>query len=613
MKQFFSVLFLFALISSLSFGQLSPIDKGADFVKNPNPTVYVPDTPLEEVFGSNAGVFGPSGLRGRGNVFHCTTPKKLIEQRQYLNPTAAASIQFVVYEGATFAGVYNLVAYTDVSGQGPGEGWYSSGPMDYDLQAGMYYLIYAQWDVNANYYNQQSITPYPIPCSFGELVGGVGWDWAPTYAVPPSATQTSVGLEGTGVAYYQTIVTDDIGGGNTFFENWDDFIAGQQAACQDPWPTGGNWTTWSNDPCNATEDPLISSNYSFSPSNSVVIVQNNDFIKPLDDKTTGKWFISMLYYIPTGKSGYFNTLNQWTPPSTFVWGMDCYFDVGGTGRVDTTGGGGATFIVPFTWAQNAWNQVVVIVDLDATPPKAEFWIGTDPSNFHMVTSWGWTQNGTKPTQLAANDFFGAAATDEMYMDNYSFGDVMPPIIPVELTSFIANAINGNVELKWQTATEVNNQGFEIERRTETSEFRTIGFVEGNGTTTEPRSYSYLDKTVEQGVTYYRLKQIDFDGTYAYSDVVEVNATGPLSFDLSQNYPNPFNPSTIIKYSIPESGNVKLSVYNLVGEEVAVLVNGFSQVGTFDVTFNASNLPSGVYLYKLQSANSIQTRKMMLLK
>ncbi len=373
-------------------------------------------------------------------------------------------------------------------------------------------------------------------------------------------------------------VTGDIGGGNTFFENWDDFIAGQQAACQDPWPTGGNWTTWSNDPCNATEDPLISSNYSFSPSNSVVIVQNNDFIKPLDDKTTGKWFISMLYYIPTGKSGYFNTLNQWTPPSTFVWGMDCYFDVGGTGRVDTTGGGGATFIVPFTWAQNAWNQVVVIVDLDATPPKAEFWIGTDPSNFHMVTSWGWTQNGTKPTQLAANDFFGAAATDEMYMDNYSFGDVMPPIIPVELTSFTANAINGNVELNWQTATEVNNQGFEIERRTETSEFRTIGFVEGNGTTTEPRSYSYLDKTVEQGVTYYRLKQIDFDGTYAYSDVVEVNATGPLSFDLSQNYPNPFNPSTIIKYSIPESGNVKLSVYNLVGEEVAVLVNGFSQAG-----------------------------------
>jgi hypothetical protein len=182
-----------------------------------------------------------------------------------------------------------------------------------------------------------------------------------------------------------------------------------------------------------------------------------------------------------------------------------------------------------------------------------------------------------------------------------------------LTSFTANASNGNVELNWQTATEVNNQGFEIERRTETSEFRTIGFVEGNGTTTEPRSYSYLDKTVEQGVTYYRLKQIDFDGTYAYSDVVEVNATGPLSFDLSQNYPNPFNPSTIIKYSIPESGNVKLSVYNLVGEEVAVLVNGFSQAGTFDVTFNASNLPSGVYLYKLQSANSVQTRKMMLLK
>jgi len=188
------------------------------------------------------------------------------------------------------------------------------------------------------------------------------------------------------------------------------------------------------------------------------------------------------------------------------------------------------------------------------------------------------------------------------------------IVPVELTSFTGTVNNlGQVVLNWETATEINNQGFEIERRTETSEFRTVGFVEGYGTTSEPRSYVYTDMTAETGVNYYRLGQIDYNGAYAYSDVVEIDVNGPLTFELAQNYPNPFNPSTSIKYSVPESGNIRLSVFNIVGEEVAVLANGFSQAGFYEVTFDASNLPSGVYLYKLQSANSVQTKKMMLLK
>jgi Secretion system C-terminal sorting domain len=199
------------------------------------------------------------------------------------------------------------------------------------------------------------------------------------------------------------------------------------------------------------------------------------------------------------------------------------------------------------------------------------------------------------------------------MDNYYFGDAMPPIIPVELTSFTTISNNGAVELNWQTATEVNNHMFEIERKSEASEFRTIGYVEGHGTTTEPQSYSYIDNDVNTGTYVYRLKQVDFNGTFNYSNEVEVDVTAPLTFNLEQNYPNPFNPSTKINYSVPEAGNVKLAVYNIVGEEVAVLVNGYTQAGSFDVTFNASNLPSGVYLYKLQSANSVQTKKMILLK
>jgi hypothetical protein len=191
---------------------------------------------------------------------------------------------------------------------------------------------------------------------------------------------------------------------------------------------------------------------------------------------------------------------------------------------------------------------------------------------------------------------------------------MPPIIPVELTSFTAEVNNnGNVVLSWSTATETNNHMFEIERRAEDNQYFTIGYVEGHGTTTEPQNYTYVDKTVEIGKYYYRLKQMDFDGRYEYSNEIEVDVYGVLTFNLEQNYPNPFNPSTSIMYSVPEAGNIKLSVYNIVGEEVAVLINGYSEAGSFDVTFDASNLPSGVYLYKLQSASSVQTRKMMLLK
>jgi hypothetical protein len=319
-----------------------------------------------------------------------------------------------------------------------------------------------------------------------------------------------------------------------------------------------------------------------------------------------------MVYIPAGKSGYFNTLTGFTP-NTNEWAHDCFFDAGGAGRLDITGGGGGGTIVNFTWAVAQWNQVVIIVDLDSPTHVAEFWLGTNPSNFTQWATWDWTNGGTKTNRIAANDFYGFAATSEMYFDDYYFGDVMPPIIPVELISFTATTSEGLVELSWITATEINNQGFEIERRTETSEFRTIGFVEGYGTTTEPRSYIYTDVTAENGTNYYRLKQVDFNGTYEYSDEVEIDVTGPLTFDLAQNYPNPFNPSTSIKYSVPESGNIRLSVFNIVGEEVAVLAEGFSQAGFYEVTFDASNLSTGVYLYKLQSANSVQTKKMMLLK
>lgn len=187
------------------------------------------------------------------------------------------------------------------------------------------------------------------------------------------------------------------------------------------------------------------------------------------------------------------------------------------------------------------------------------------------------------------------------------------IIPVELTSFNA-FVNGNsVDLNWMTATELNNSGFEIERKSSSTSWTKIGFVPGHGTTSEAKNYSYSDNNLGTGNYSYRLKQVDFDGTSEYSKVVEVEIETPNNFELSQNYPNPFNPTTSIKFNLPEAGNVKLTVYNLLGQEVKSLVNGFRTAGTYTINFDASKLSSGIYLYKIEMNNFTQVRKMTLLK
>jgi len=204
---------------------------------------------------------------------------------------------------------------------------------------------------------------------------------------------------------------------------------------------------------------------------------------------------------------------------------------------------------------------------------------------------------------------------------WNFAAIVEYIIPVELTSFTANVIDNAVILKWSTATETNNAGFSVERSNDNTAFSEIAYVEGNGTTTEIHDYTFIDRNTNPGRYFYRLKQIDFIGTYEYSDEVEVEVTGPLTFGLEQNYPNPFNPSTHIKYNIPESGIVKLAIYNMLGEEVAVLVDGMVEAGFYEVTFDASQLPSGAYFYRLQagspSAGSgqsfVETKKMVLMK
>jgi hypothetical protein len=198
-------------------------------------------------------------------------------------------------------------------------------------------------------------------------------------------------------------------------------------------------------------------------------------------------------------------------------------------------------------------------------------------------------------------------TSTSYFDEVSFSAV----IPVELTSFTASVVGNSVKLEWATATETNNKGFEIQRGTNNRDLVTVGFVKGNGTTTEKHNYSYVDNNELAGTVYYRLKQTDFDGRHDYSNVVEVTKV-VTSYALAQNYPNPFNPTTAITYSIPQNSFVTLKVYNVLGSEVAELVNGEVQAGVHKVNFNGFDLNSGVYFYTIKAGNFSETKKLMLI-
>ena len=190
------------------------------------------------------------------------------------------------------------------------------------------------------------------------------------------------------------------------------------------------------------------------------------------------------------------------------------------------------------------------------------------------------------------------------------------IIPVELTSFTAQVNKQDVKLEWTTATETNNRGFELQRLEDVytpSQWETLVFVKGKGTTTESQQYEFTDQDLSAGKYNYRLKQIDFNGTINYSEEVNVDIQSVLNYGLNQNYPNPFNPVTTIRYSIPVKSFVYLEILNALGERIGTLINREKQAGNYTVQFNAENLPSGIYFYRLSADSFVETKKMILLK
>lgn len=185
-------------------------------------------------------------------------------------------------------------------------------------------------------------------------------------------------------------------------------------------------------------------------------------------------------------------------------------------------------------------------------------------------------------------------------------------LPVELSSFTSSIDKKDVLLKWSTSEELNNSGFDIERSTLNSEYSKVGFVQGNGTTTEVKNYEFRDRNLSSGKYNYRLKQVDFNGNYHYYNLSnEIEIGRPEKFNLTQNYPNPFNPSTKIGFELPFDGNVKLSVYNNSGKLVSSISEGFKSAGYYTIDFNAVNLASGVYFYKMEySSNGSTLEKVM---
>jgi len=187
-------------------------------------------------------------------------------------------------------------------------------------------------------------------------------------------------------------------------------------------------------------------------------------------------------------------------------------------------------------------------------------------------------------------------------------------LPVELSLFTATLAKNEISLYWKTETEVDNFGFDVERRINGGDWNKVTFIQGHGNSNSPKEYSYNDKDLFAGGSkfQYRLKQIDTDGNFDYSDIIEVEVV-PDQYELSQNYPNPFNPSTTINFSLPKQTQLKIRIYNMLGEQVATIAEGMYEAGYHKVSFNASNLPSGTYIYRLESSEYVKVKKMILLK
>ena len=314
------------------------------------------------------------------------------------------------------------------------------------------------------------------------------------------------------------------------------------------------------------------------------------------------------------------------------------------------------FMAKSTNGGNTWSAPIKVNDDNTTRHQFFVWSTIDPSTGHL---WFVFYDRRNTTGAATDVFVAKSADGGTTFENFKvsetsftpdagvfFGDYtniaawngkiypiwmrlqnfqlsvliskIQDIIPVELNNFTADVKQGKVYLSWETATELNNLGFFIERRSiysaeNETEWVEIGFKEGRGNSTERNLYRFEDYPNYDGTYHYRLRQVDYDGTFEYSNEVEVNIFSVKSFALSQNYPNPFNPSTTISFQLPEASFISLKVFDALGTEVETIAEGKYPAGVHEVIFNAEKLSSGLYLYRIISGANELTRKMMVIK
>jgi hypothetical protein len=240
------------------------------------------------------------------------------------------------------------------------------------------------------------------------------------------------------------------------------------------------------------------------------------------------------------------------------------------------------------------------------------------SNISSITFNGEGTEMTVTLTDASSSTETISSISEMTCDAFILGGGSP--FPVEMTTFYANVVENVVTLIWETATEVSNYGFEIERKVGgRRNWEIIGFVLGHGNSNSPKEYSFIDdlsvETEEllSGIIHYRLKQIDTGGAFEYTEMVTIDLETPKIFELKQNYPNPFNPATKIVYAIPQDGHVSIKVYDTLGKDVATLANEEKKAGRYIVIFDGSQTASGIYFTKINSGNYTALIKMLLIK
>jgi hypothetical protein len=356
-------------------------------------------------------------------------------------------------------------------------------------------------------------------------------------------------------------------------------------------------------------------------------------------------FLLLPFFILTFSTSFAQILNEgFEDPSFPPTGWHTKNILGGVAWMRANGGHTGSFSAIIGWEVTGGQDWLVTPQLNiSSSDSLKFWTrkffnsNYPPDSLHILASttdtavtsfttllatynvndfpYGWTtQYAVDLSPLAGMVVYIAFKHFDVNGNGMLIDDItIDEPVPVELTSFTALVYESDVTLSWITATELNNSGFNVERRNGNESWSNIGFVKGHGTTTEKQSYTFVDENLVSGIYNYRLKQIDNNGSFEYSNVIEVDLGIPMEFSLSQNYPNPFNPLTKITYSIPETGNVSLIIFDLLGSEVAELVNGEIEAGYYAFNFYASNLPSGVYFYRLQAGDFVQTKKMVLLK